>query len=69
MAAMLGETSGHWRAASPVDKLLQGADPAQLPLDLATSFEFVVNVKALRAIDITIPPDVAVRVTEWVPAP
>src|SRR5262249_55870402 len=56
----------HRRASNHIVKLLDGADPALLPLDLAAAFEFLVNVQTARTLGLTIPPDVAVQVTEWV---
>ena len=48
------------RAAVYVDKILRGAKPADLPVQQATKFEFVINLKAAKQIDLTIP----VRVLE-----
>jgi putative ABC transport system substrate-binding protein len=48
------------RAAGYVDKILKGAKPADLPIQQATKFEFVVNLKAAKEIDLIIP----VRVSE-----
>jgi putative ABC transport system substrate-binding protein len=56
-----------WRqSARYVDKILRGANPGDLPLEQPRDFEFIVNVKAARALGLTIPPDVAAQVTEWV---
>jgi putative ABC transport system substrate-binding protein len=49
------------RAAFFVDRLLKGAQPAQLPVEQPTKVELVVNLKAARALRLTMPPSIAVR--------
>jgi ABC-type uncharacterized transport system substrate-binding protein len=49
------------RAAVYVHKILKGANPANLPVEQATKFEFVVNLKTAQQIGLTIPPNVLVR--------
>src|SRR5262245_3412894 len=49
------------RAATFVDKILKGADPAQLPVEQPTKFEFIINLKAAKQIALTIPPNVLAR--------
>jgi putative tryptophan/tyrosine transport system substrate-binding protein len=49
------------RAAVYVDKILKGAKPADLPVQQATKFEFVINLKAAKQIDLTIPARVLER--------
>jgi putative ABC transport system substrate-binding protein len=49
-----------------VDKILKGASPANLPVEQATKFEFVVNLRTAKELGITIPQSILLRADELI---
>jgi putative ABC transport system substrate-binding protein len=52
------------RAAGHVDRLLKGASPADLPVERPSKFELVVNLKAAKALGLSIPTSMLARVDQ-----
>jgi putative ABC transport system substrate-binding protein len=52
------------RAAGYVDKILKGAKPADLPVQQATKFEFIINLKAAKQIGLTLSPEFLSRANQ-----
>ena len=64
MSYALNTEDSNRRAASYVDRILKGARPADLPIEQPTRFELVINVKAAKALGITIPRALLLRADE-----
>jgi putative ABC transport system substrate-binding protein len=51
-------------AATYTDRILKGEKPPDLPIQFATRFEFVINLKAAKTIGLTVPPSEVLNATE-----
>jgi putative ABC transport system substrate-binding protein len=52
------------RAASYVDRILRGAKPAELPVQLPTKYEMAANLKTAKALGLAVPPSILLRTDE-----
>ena len=58
------QTDSFRRAATYVDRILRGAKPGDLPVQLPTKFEMAVNLKTAKALGLAVPPSILLRATE-----
>ncbi|MEJ0077613.1 MAG: ABC transporter substrate-binding protein [Alphaproteobacteria bacterium] len=66
MAFGPGHYEGYYEAAKYVDRILRGANPAELAIAGPTQFTMSANRSALRALGITLPADLSAKVDEWI---
>ena len=52
------------RAAAHVDKILKGANPADLPMEQPTKFDLVVNLKTAQVLGVKVPPSILIQATK-----
>jgi putative ABC transport system substrate-binding protein len=63
VAYFVNPVEAYRRAATYADKIFKGAKPGELPIEMPTTFEIVINLKTAKALGLTIPPSVMVQAT------
>jgi putative tryptophan/tyrosine transport system substrate-binding protein len=66
MSYSADDADSYRRAAYYVDRILKGAKPADIPIEQATKFEFVINLKTAKQIGLTIPPEMLARASRLI---
>jgi putative ABC transport system substrate-binding protein len=66
VAALVDLVDTFRRAATYVDRILRGAKPEELPVQLPTKFELVLNLKTAKALGLAVPPSILLRATQMI---
>jgi len=56
----------YWAAATYVDRILRGAELVDLPVQVPTKYETVINLKTAKALGLTVPPGLLVAADELI---
>ena len=64
MSYTSNDAENGWRAVYFVDRILQGAKPADLPVEEPTTIELVINLKTAQALGLTLSPSFLFQVTK-----
>ena len=64
MSYLVSHANEHRKVAAILDKILRGANPAEIPFELPDRTTFLVNRATAKAIGVNLPPEILFRATE-----